>query len=206
MKKLITKTLQKNESLFYFWRNYLLFTILFVGCIVPILLKTFWVLEDNVEKGTYRNVAEGMSVLDNEIMILNNVVIDMRSSRHFSSVRSMDEVRKGSDYAILNDMQEKLKDSTQFLSFAIEPMLYFSNGVMFFNDMTFAIEAQYLYKRFYEESHADLKSWMEELAAQEYTYALLPSESYFSSIYGEFDGIAYVHSYKLASHQESSSL
>lgn len=52
MMKKWKEILKKNESLFYFWRGYLLFGILLLCCILPLIIRTFFLLEDNVRTNT----------------------------------------------------------------------------------------------------------------------------------------------------------
>ena len=44
-----TEILRKNEALLYFWRGYLKFGVLLLGCMLPLIIKTFFLLEENVE-------------------------------------------------------------------------------------------------------------------------------------------------------------
>ena len=194
----ISKQPRKNRSLFYFWRGYLLFMALFLGCMVPFFLKALWVLEENVETNTYQNVENGMEILDKEITSLTSAVIDLRSFQYFTYIRSLEEDYYSSDFYIFLEMRQKLNDSTKLLSFAQNPMLCFQNGVIIFEDTVYAIEAQDAYQRFHGEKYGRLEDWIKELTVMDYEYSFLAADRFYNSTDGYFTGIPYVHVYKRA--------
>ena len=203
MMKKWKEILKKNESLFYFWRGYLLFGILLLCCILPLIIRTFFLLEDNVRTNTEKNVEKGMDILDNEITTLNNVVMDIQSHKYFPYIRSIGNERKPSDYYAFLEMQQKLMDTTRYLSFARDSMLYFPEDLIFFCDDVYAIGAQDSSKRLSTERYGTLEEWFDTLDDGNYTHAFLEADQYYDSVYGEFCGIAYVHSYAYATQPEN---
>lgn len=202
MKKL-REMLKKNDSLFYFWRGYLLFGVLLLCCILPLVIRTFFLLEENVRTNTYKNVEKGMEILDNEISTLNNVVMDIQSHKYFPYIRRVGNEKNASDYYVFLEMQQKLLDSTRYLSFAKDCMLYFPEDLIFFYDDVFVIEAQDSSQRLSTEMYGTLENWFDTLDDGDYTNAFLEADTYYDSGYGEFEGIAYVHTYVYASQPEN---
>ena len=194
----ISKLPKKNRSLFYFWRGYLLFMILFLGCMVPFFLKALWVLEENVETNTYQNVENGMEILDQEITSLTTAVIELRSFQYFTYIRSLENDYQSSDYYVFREMKEKLNDSTKLLSFARNPMMCFQNGVIIFEDTVYAIEAQNSYNKFHGQNYGRLEDWIKELTLMDYEYTFLAADSFYNTTDGYFTGLPYVHVYKRA--------
>lgn len=202
MKKL-KEILKKKESLFYFWRGYLLFGILLLCCILPLIMRTFFLLEENVRTNTQKNVEKGMDILDKEISTLNNVVMDIQSHKYFPYIRSVGEGRKPSDYYAFLEMQQKLMDTTRYLTFARNSMLYFPEDLIFFYDDVYSIAAQDSSKRLSTERYGTLENWFDALDDGDYKHAFLGADKYYDSAYGEFCGIAYVHSYAYATQPEN---
>ncbi len=197
----ISKQPRKNRSLFYFWRGYLLFMVLFLGCMVPFFLKAFWVLEKNVENNTYQNMENGMDILDQEISSLTSAVIDLRSFQYFTYIRSLEDDYQSGDFYIFREMQQKMNDSTKLLSFAQNPMLCFQNGVIIFADTVYAIEAQDAYQKFHGKKYGRLEDWVKELTVTDYEYSFLAADRFYNSTDGYFTGIPYVHVYRRANQQ-----
>ena len=202
MKK-ISEMIKKNESLFYFWRGYLLFGILLLCCILPLIIRTFFLLEEDVRTNTYKNVEKGMDLLDNEISMLNNVVLDIQSHKYFPYIRSLGIEKSASDYYAFLEMQHKLMDTTRYLSFAKDSMLYFPENLIFFNDDVYSIEAQDSAKRLSSETYGTLEEWFDVLDDGDYTHTFLKTDKYHDAVYGDFFGIAYVHSYSYATREEN---
>ncbi len=202
MKKL-KEVLKKNESLFYFWRGYLLFGVLLLCCILPLIFRTFFLLEENVRTSTCKNVEKGMEILDNEISTLNNVVMDIQSHKYFPYIRSLGDERNASDYYAFREMRQKLMDTTRYLFFARDSMLYFPENLIFFYDDVYVIEAQDSTKRLSTEQYGRIENWFDTLYDGNYTHAFLAADKYYDSVYGEFYGIAYVHSYVYATRPEN---
>lgn len=202
MKKL-KEILKKNEPLFYFWRGYLLFGILLLCCMLPLVIRTFFLLEENVRTNTEKNVEKGMDILDKEIVTLNNVVMDIQTHKYFPYIRSIGEDRKPSDYYAFLEMQQKLKDTTCYLSFARNSMLYFPKDLIFSSDSVYSIGAQDSSQWLFTESYGSLESWFDVLDNGNYSHAFMQADRYFDSLYGEFNGIAYVHSYAYATKEEN---
>ena len=202
MKK-ISEMKKKNESLFYFLRGYLLFGILLLCCILPLIIRTFFLLEENVRTNTYKNVEKGMDILDNEIAMLNNVVLDIRSHKYFPYIRSLGNERKSSDYYAFLEMKQKLMDTTRYLSFARDSMLYFPENILFLNDDVYVIEAQDSSGMLFPDAYGTLEEWFDVLDDGNYTHAFLKADKYHDTVYGDFFGIAYVHSYVYATQSEN---
>lgn len=196
------KKKHKNKPLFYFWRSYAIFIVLFVIAQVPVFIKSFQVLEKQVKANTYHNVKEGMLLLDNEFFILNDVVLEMRSNRYFSIIRHMDDMRQPSDYSSLSNLQSDLKKSVRYLNIGENPLLFFQNGVIVMENMVYSISLQDSYQYFYNREYGSLKEWLAVLSEQDYSYALLPSTSYYSKNMGDFEGLAWIHSYKIPQKEE----
>lgn len=202
MKKL-AELRKKSKQLFNFWRSYLLVMVLFLGCILLLCAKTFSLLEENVKTNTYKNVEQGMEILDNEIITLNNVVIDVQSFKYYTYIRGMDSEREARDFYAFKEMQQKITDSTKFLSFAQDCMLYFPNGILFLDDIVYAIEAQDSYGRLHTEKYGKLEDWFDEIDEGRYIHTFLEADRFYDSIAGTFEGIPYVHSYTRANSAEN---
>ena len=202
MKKL-RELQRKNGSLFYFWRGYLVFGIVLFGCMLPLCIKSFLLIEKNVQTNTYKNVEKGMEILDNEIVTLNNIVLDVQSYKYFSYIRAIGENRKSSDYYAFVEMQQKLMDATKHLSFAKNCMLYFPENLIFFYDNVYVIEAQDSSKRLMTEKYGKIEEWFDVLDNEKYTHAFLEADKYYDSVDGEFYGIPYVHTYVHANKEEN---
>ena len=202
MKK-ISEMIKKNESLFYFWRGYLLFGVLLLCCILPLIIRTFFLLEENVRTNTYKNVEKGMDILDNEIAMLNNAVLDIRTHKYFPYIRSLGNERKSSDYYAFLEMQHKLMDTTRYLSFAKDSMLYFPEKLIFFSDDVYSIEVQDSAKKLSSKTYGALEDWFDVLDDGNYTHTFLEADKYYDAVYGDFYGIAYVHSYTYATQAEN---
>lgn len=194
---------KKNKQLFRFWCSYLVLMVLFMGCILLLCARAFALLEKNVETNTFRNMTQGMEILDNEISTLKNVVIDVQSYKYYTYIRAMDSELEAKDFYALMEMQQKLADSTKFLSFVRECMLYFPNGILFLEDSVFAIQAQDSYERLHTQRHGKLEDWLDDLGQGKYTHAFLEAEYFYDRLDGEFEGIVYVHAYTRANQKES---
>lgn len=194
---------KKNDSILYFWRGYLLFGIMLLCCILPFCVRTFFLLEENVQSNTQKNIEKGMEILDNEITTLNNVVLDIQSFKYFSYIRTIGDKREPSDYYAFLEMQQKLMDSTKFLSFARDSMLYFPNDLIFFYDNVYTIDAQDSSKRLSTERYGKLENWFDVLDNEKNVYAFMESDKYYDSVDGEFYGIPYVHTYIRATKEEN---
>lgn len=202
MKKL-KEILKKNEPLFYFWRGYLLFGLLLLCCMLPLVIRTFFLLEENVRTNTEKNVEKGMDILDKEIVTLNNVVLDIQTHKYFPYIRSIGEERKPSDYYAFLELQQKLKDTTCYLSFARNSMLYFPKDLIFSAYNVYSIGAQDSSQWLSTENYGLLERWFDVLDDGNYHHAFIPADRYYDSLYGEYDGIAYVHSYAYATKEEN---
>lgn len=186
---------KRNNSLYYFWRGYLLFGVLLLVCILPMFVKAFLLLEDNVQSSTYKNVEKGMEILDSEISTLSNATLDIQSHKYFPYIRTLGETRRASDYYILLDFRRKFVDATKYLSFANNTFLYFPNDLIIFPDNVYAIEAQDVSKRLSTERYRNLESWFDELNTEKHIHEFVAADVYDDNIHGEFSGIPYVHTY-----------
>ena len=144
-----------------------------------------------------------MDILDNEIAMLNNVVLDIRSHKYFPYIRSLGNERKSSDYYAFLEMKQKLMDTTRYLSFARDSMLYFTENIIFLNDDVYVIEAQDSSGMRFPEAYGTLEEWFDVLDDGNYTHAFLKADKYHDTVYGDFFGIAYVHSYAYATQSEN---
>lgn len=197
---------KRNEQLFYFWRGYILFGVLLLICMLPVCIKTFVLLEENVRTNTHANVEKGMDILDNEIATLNNVALDIQAHEYFSYIRSIKGELKPSDYYYFFEMQQKFSDSTKFLSFAKDCMLYFPGDIIFFYDNVYTNGVQDSSKRLSTEKYGKIEELFHTLDKDKYTHAFLTSDKYFDSVNGEFYGIPYVHTYVLANQERNPAL
>ena len=189
---------KRNDSLFYFWRGYLLFGILLLICILPMFVKAFLLLEDNVQSSTCKNVEKGMEILDSEIFTLNNATLDIQSHKYFPYIRTLGESRKTSDYYIFLELQRKFTDSTKYLSFASNTFLYFSDNLIFFPDDVYTIEAQDLSKRLSTEKYGKPEKWFDALNSEKHVHEFIEADIYNDNIQGKFCGIPYIHTYARA--------
>ena len=194
---------KRNEPLFYFWRGYLLFGILLFVCMLPLCVKSFLLLEENVQKNAYKNMEKGMELLDNEIATLYTTVLEIQSDKNFADIRAIEGEYKTSDYYAFIKMKQKLSNVTKTLSFAKNSMLYFPQDLIFFHDNVYTIEAQDSSKRLYTASYGRLEEWFDELDDQKNKYAFLKADKYFDSVEGDFYGIPYVHTYVRSNHEEN---
>lgn len=198
-----TEILRKNEALLYFWRGYLKFGVLLLGCMLPLIIKTFFLLEENVETNTYKNVEKGMEILDNEISTLNSAALDIQTHKYFPYVRAVGEERNSGDFYAFLEIQKKLAETTRYLSFTRDCMLYFPEDLIFFSDNVYTIAAQDSSKRLTTSKYGTLESWFDALDDEKYSHAFLPADTYHDSMDGAFEGIAYVHSYAYGDSSEN---
>lgn len=194
---------KKDSSLIHFLKNYILFSVAVCAFLVPIFFEAFRILEENIEERTYKDMARGLNILDNEVAVINNVIYRLRSNKNYSYVRSMQGVEKTSDHYVLLELRNYLSDLTGSYNFFRSPVCFFSNGIVITPMTVYFDAAKEGSLRYRPAGYGSQKLWLESLAQREYSYQFLPIETFDNAV-ETFQGLPYAHSYAVSAGGEKS--
>lgn len=177
-----------------FLQNYLLFAGVVFLLMVPVFLEAFQSVEKNIEERTYREIVRGVSVMDDEVSAINNVIFRLQSNVNYSRIRSMREVEKASDYYTFLEFRNYFADLTSAYTLFKSPVCYFSNGVVVTPKTVYLDsdrEGSLLYRPVGYESQ---KVWLTGLAEEDYSYQFLTAGMFYNDV-ETIEAIPYAHTY-----------
>lgn len=192
---------KKESSLLHFLKNYILFAVTVVALLVPVFFEAFRVLEKNMEERAYKEMVRGLSIMDDEIAVLSNVIFRIRNNKNYSYVRSIRELEKTSDYYVLLELRNYFADLTGSFTFFRSPVCYFSNGIVITPKTVYfdaEKESSLLYRPIAYESQ---KLWLTDLIQEDYSYQFLPADTFYNAT-ETFVGLPYAHSYAVTGNHE----
>lgn len=177
-----------------FLQNYLLFAGVVFLLMVPVFLEAFQSVEKNIEERTYREIVRGVSVMDDEVSAINNVIFRLQSNVNYSRIRSMREVEKASDYYTFLEFRNYFADLTSAYTLFKSPVCYFPNGVVVTPKTVYLDsdrEGSLLYRPVGYESQ---KVWLTGLAEEDYSYQFLTAGMFYNDV-ETIEAIPYAHTY-----------
>lgn len=177
-----------------FLQNYLLFAGVVFLLMVPVFLEAFQSVEKNIEERTYREIVRGVSVMDDEVSAINNVIFRLQSNVNYSRIRSMREVEKASDYYTFLEFRNYFADLTSAYTLFKSPVCYFPNGVVVTPKTVYLDsdrEGSLLYRPVGYESQ---KVWLTGLAEEDYSYQFLTAGIFYNDV-ETIEAIPYAHTY-----------